>query len=312
VLDLVSRQAFHWDLVLAPIPKDAPSIFLSEVLNEFLKLIDDGEAVHLIQNETCSVRIQQYRHDKKNDILFLLVQLADTKVTDPSFQMIESGELRSEPKEDGEGIASSTFLAIDLQPANKKMPKYRVLCEDVPGLGRTKLSPAFTHYGRLLSASIWKDAEGKERTSRPAFLFTPSSSTPLGKELEEKLLSQIDLTQIRHKKGAFDEDGVLEEVERRIIIKVKAKVRGKDAIKLLDRVREKAKDQNYANMKVTYKGQGAQRSQGFGTVREDIGDVMTLAVTDVTVQEPRSQCEPEIRDDVVAKLREIVLEERDT
>jgi len=298
------------ELVVAPIPEDAPNIFLPDFIGDLKKFADDSGAVHIFDKNTKALRLRECKIDEKQKLVHLLVNYADTNLTDPAFENLETGDLRIEPKLRGEGIAVSTHLTIDLVPKSPKEPIYAAYLEDVPGIGRTKLVPFLTSIAKQAGINFpWTDPNKKERKSRPSFTLVGAQSQKLKDDLKAGRLSWIELSK-HHVDSRFDEEGILEEDRRTIVLKVKKNMKDK-AVDLINRVRKKARDEGYTDMKVAYSPEeGRQTSAKFGTAREDVGDVLTIKVSEILLGQPRLQCETDLRDDVVTKLAELAVSNR--
>lgn len=310
MLDLFRRQAYHLELVLVPTPQDAPPIFFGQIVDELKAYIDSGEAVYVYDNDTKAIRARQCWYDEDQQILILLVNYADANVADPAFENLNTGDLRFEPKLRGEGIAVSTHLAIDLMPNEPNRPFYSAYLEDVPGVGRTKLTPFITALIREgCDPVLWKDPAGAERKSRPTVKLNGSMSQTLQKDLEKGKLSYIELSK-HNVKSKFDEDGRVQEDVRSVRLKVLKHAKD-HALDIISSVRKRAKDEGYTDMKVTYaRATGKQTSKRFGTAREDASDVLTIEVSEVALNNPRQQCEPTLREDVIEKLCELIISKR--
>lgn len=307
MLDLFSRQAYHMTLVLKPIPSEAPDVFLNEFLPAILNQIDAGEAVHLTQNDTRAMRARKYRYDDEENILYLLLNYSDANLGDPAFETLETGELRVEPKLDGEGIAVSTYMAIDLELSSDRFPHYKTVLEDVPGIGRTKICPFLTYLVRVSDVrQKWKEPDGKQRISRPEFGLEGEKSQALENDLKNGRLSFIELVRY-YVNEDFDEEGILE--EEKSILRLKVKRDDEDnRIGLLNRIKRRANEQGYTEMRLRYSNSSRRsKTVDFGTAREDVADVLTVNSSEVKLRISRQQRETEIRDDVVDRLKEIVL-----
>lgn len=298
-------------MVLRPIPEDAPHVFLEQFIDPILAKIDDEDAVHLTKHGSQALRARRYRLDNENQILYLLINFSDTNVTDPAFENLETGALRVEPKLHGEGVAISTYMAIDLQPHNDRTPHYRVILEDVPGIGRTKLCPFLTYLVRTSDVRVeWPDPEGKKRVSRPDFALEGTRSQTLEEDMADGKLSFIEL--VRYRPDAeFDEEGVLQQEKAVFRLKVKS-VPDDDKVVFLNRIKNKAFGKGYTEMRVGYSPEKEKsKTIDFGTAREDVADVLTIRTSEVRLADQRMQCETEIRDDVVERIQQLVLDRRD-
>src|SRR5690349_6653268 len=137
------RWIFIYDIMLTPLPEGAPLIPLRSIIEQLVPRYERGESVKLLNRETAAIRIQQLRIHEQSSTTQLLINYADTQAVDPVFGHLETGELRLEPKLEGEGIAVSAHMLISLEP-HPTSGTYLVALEDVPGVGRSKLAPFLT------------------------------------------------------------------------------------------------------------------------------------------------------------------------
>lgn len=291
------------------IPEEAPQLWLRDELASLRGVFEAGHAVQLLNKESAAIRVRDLRLDEENDILFLLLAYADKNVTDPVFETLENGELRTEPKLEGEGVAVSAHMAIDLRPHQVGVSGYRALLEDVPGIGRSKIAPFLTSLYRQAPRIQWAAPDGSVKNCRPQFDIDGRMSDTLSNDLRDGRLSMIELVQHHVDGDGFDEEGAIVEQVRTLRLSIAPQGVGEQAIELINRVRGKARELGYPNMKVRWT-HGRQKTAEFGTAREDAGDVLVFKTTEIRSENPLSQCDGEIREDRIDKLRELLLEER--
>lgn len=309
MLDLFSRWVLHLEVQITSHPPEAPNLWLADELDHLFAAHETGQAVQLIANETAAIRIRDIEIDRANEILFVLFNYADKNATDPVFENLETGDLRTEPKLDGEGVAVSAHMAIDLRPSEVGMPSYRALLEDAPGIGRSKIEPFLTYLYRMGHRIQWEAPDGSVKNCRPLFDITGRASDTLRNDLREGRLSMIELVQHRPEGDGFDEEGAVIEEVRTIKLSVAPNSVGDAAMELINRVRGRGQAMGYPNMKIRWT-HGRQKSAEFGTAREDAGDVLVYKTTKITSEDPLSQCDELIRENSRTALREIILEER--
>src|SRR5690606_7786952 len=141
MLDLWERWAQFHELYIESEPFEAPTIDFSTLVPHWVQRIKAKQSVKMINKETAAIRVIDANYDTQKKVVVLLLQYADTNVTDPAFSDLKTGKLRVEPKLDGEGIAVSAHLVISTVPHDSLRKKYKLLLEEVPGLGRSTVSP---------------------------------------------------------------------------------------------------------------------------------------------------------------------------
>lgn len=309
MLDLHSRWVVHLEIHMASHPPEAPTLWLRDELDHLFVAHETGQAVQLIANETAAIRVRDIHLDRDNEILFVLFAYADKNATDPVFENLETGDLRTEPKLDGEGVAVSAHMAIDLRPTEVGVSSYRALLEDAPGIGRSKIQPFLTYLYRNGHRIQWEAPDGSVKNCRPIFDISGRASDTLRNDLREGRLSMIELVQHRPEGDGFDEEGAVIEEVRTIKLSVSPNSVGDAAMDLINRVRGRGQEMGYPNMKIRWT-HGRQKSAEFGTAREDAGDVLVFRTTKINSDEPLSQCDEAIRENSRNALRDLILEER--
>lgn len=308
MLDLFARWVLHLEVHMRSIPEAAPQLWLRNELEGLRGVYDAGQAVQLINKETAAIRVRDLRVDNENEILFLLLAYADKNVTDPVFERLDSGELRTEPKLEGEGVAVSAHMAIDLRPGHPGVSSYRAVLEDVPGIGRSKIAPFLTSLWRAAPRIQWGAPDGSVKNCRPQFDIDGRMSDTLRNDLQEGRLSMIELVQHNVDGDAFDEEGAIVEKVKSLKLSV-VQGPGEQAIDLINRIRGRARELGYPNMKVRWT-HGRQKTAEFGTAREDAGDVLVFRSTEMRSERPLSQCDAELQNDRVENLRNLIISER--
>lgn len=309
MLDLFSRWVLHLEVHMRTLPEEGPQLWLAQELEGLRGVFDAGQAVHLINKESAAIRVRDLSIDENDSILFLLLAYADKNVTDPVFENLDSGELRTEPKLEGEGVAVSAHMAIDLRPVRGGVSSYRAVLEDVPGIGRSKIAPFLTFLWRQAPKIQWAAPDGTVKNCRPQFDIDGRMSDTLRNDLRDGRLSMIELVQHHVDGDGFDEEGAIVEQVRTIKLSVAQGI-DEQAIDLINRVRGRARELGYPNMKVRWT-HGRQKTAEFGTAREDAGDVLVFRTTEIRSDAPLSQCDGALQEDRVNELRSLILEERE-
>src|SRR5579859_54365 len=251
MLDRWVRWAFVYDLKLKPNKVGAPNIELATVLDLLHARVEAGEAVQLLNNETAAIRIQNFRFNNNRTRAAFLFNYSDTNISDPVFGELSSGRLRLEPKLEGEGVAVSAHMVVSLVP-DPVSGTYLAALEDIPGVGRSRLTPFLTHEFRAVSDFRFRDTDNKIKDYRmvPELLGLPSQS--LRSDLDRGELSGFELVRMTRAAGEFDEDNIIEEQTRTVKLKVKNHYTGLDALNVVNRLKDRAGHQGYDLIKVRF------------------------------------------------------------
>lgn len=291
------RWILYYDHALSPHPEGAPEMPMSGIMSLLYDRQQRGESFKLINNQSAAIRIRDMEIDAESQTACLLVTYADKDASDPVFSDLETGELRVEPKLEGEGVAISAHLLVSL--VANGAGTYIALLEDVPGIGKTKLQPFLTSEFRNSSTYEFVDEEGRTRACRPRLLMDGHVAQTLREDLGRGSLLGIEL--VRHRRrdgengGEFDREGFTEEVSRAIQIKPPRPIFGEDALGVVNWVKEKAQRAGYSDMKVRFKrNEGKQRSILVGTQREDAGDVLYSKCEKIITNTRLRQCAEQI------------------
>ncbi len=308
------RWIFFYDKFLQPSPEDAPYFDMREIMNELYTRQQEGDSVKLINNKTAAIRINDMRFYDDNNTVCLLFQYADTTISDPVFSNLETGDIRVEPKLDGEGVAISAHMLVSLSPNDNNGNTYITLIEDVPGIGKTKIEPFLTSEFKIASEGYtFTDEQDRERPCRPMVRMSAYPSQSLKEDMERGVLQGLELVKNIHVSGEFDEPDYTKTESNLVKIKVTKAVNGEEAVGLINRIKEKAKRADYSELRIRYKRQeGKQRTVPISTAREDAGDAMYARYEIIKLREPLPQCSSIIRDDAIKEMTNLLVAARDS
>lgn len=284
------------NLKISSEPEHAPPILLSELAPYLIQLTQSGDAIQMRNNEKASIRVADARIEKDGGVLLLLLQYADMEATDPVFCNLTTGELRTETKLDGEGIAVSAHVVINLIP-DESTGVYSFLLEEIPGLARSSVQPFIRKLLKEVSADKYIFADEIEGGARKAYrpvaevLATPSES--FIDDLASGTVEGIELVKfVRDGESEFDEDGFYKEQQRIIKVGVLNK---RGVISQLPGLRDLARQRGFDNVKVRYKKtQGKRKTAVLNTTTEDLNDSLVVRTEQITSEIELPQCSEEI------------------
>jgi len=311
MLDQNKRWVNYYKNFLKPSPEDAPYTKMSEILETLHERFLSGECVKLIENQTSAIRIRDMAFNKENQVATLLFQYSDTKISDPTFANLETGELRVEPKLDGEGVAVSAHMVLSLIPEHPRGATYLTLLEDVPGIGRTKIEPFLTSEFRAVFEEHYQNAEGRTLKYRPTSEISGYAKESLKEGLQKGVLTGLEFKKYKNVEVDFDEPGFVKVDSYTMKLKLKRKLEGDEALSLIDRVRRKAKASDYQDMVVRYeRNEGKGKTFNMSTAREDAADALYSKFEIITVTDALPQCLPEIREEFATKMIKLLVQAR--
>lgn len=303
MLELNQRWIHFYGVTLRSAPDDAPLFDLQSSLITLQKNFKGGKLHRLIHKGTACVRISQMIINGNARRASILFQYSDSKMSDPAFSDLASGELRSEPKLEGEGIAVSAHAIIYLDPIKPNGLEYLMLLEDAPGIGKAKLTPFLNGLLKEFCSKEFENVEGNILNSYPVIGFDHLANQSLSDDLENGELRFIELFK-NQTINELDEDPYLDKVTATVKIKAVAKSSGQGAVDFINRTKEVGQSKGYTDMRVVFKKQeGNQRSVRLSTLREDAGEAVFGRMEVVTTDYDLAQCIAKIDVKFLAKMR---------
>lgn len=306
MLDPWKRWVQFHELYIKSSPEEAPAIDLNTLVPHWLARIQGQQAVKLINKETAAIRIVEARHDKKESALALLFQYADKNVTDPAFGHLETGQLRVEPKLEGEGIAVSAHVLISLKPHDTENLLYRFLLEEIPGLGRSRVSEFIRSELKTISDGLFDFRDPDDGfVSKPYYPASEILGTPtkkLSDEIEGGCVIQgIELVKFSKGPSKIDEEGYYEEASRTLkLIPSKAA----SIVELMAKVKDLAKRNGYRDIKFRYKHPGGkQKTATMNGSQSDTVDTLVLRSEEIKSDELLPQCSQALIPSIVRGMK---------
>jgi hypothetical protein len=299
MLDIFERWVQFHDLYLKREPEEAPKIPLEQLIDRWIARIKAGNSVKLIKKDTAAIRIADVRRATKLNSIVLLLHYTDTNVTDPAFSNLDTGKLRVEPKLDGEGIAVSAHVVINYKPYDEEGVLYKILLEEVPGLGRSNLSPFIKAELKHVSQGLFEYPDpfdnNKVKGYLPAAEILGKPSKQFVEELNEGcVLKGIELVKLTRSSPEIDEEGFYTETSRHIKL-IPDREHTKDIAGAVRRLTELAKREGYDDIKFRYKHpQGKQKTATMGSTIGDVADALVNRSEVVKVDEVLDQCSEKV------------------
>ncbi|CCU70927.1 hypothetical protein [Thalassolituus oleivorans] len=292
MLDPYERWVLFHALRINTRPEHAPIFILNDVIHNLLGVVNEGEAIKMMNKETASLRIAEM-YVRENHVE-MLIQYADTNATDPSFINMETYELRKVNRLKGEGIAVSGHVVIKREP--EEDGSYQLLIEQVPGLGRSNIGPFFRFMIKAVSKDLFQFADETANNSlknyEPMASLEDEPSVDFSKEIEEGIIDGIELVQsIPKGHGEFDEDNFFVEKVRTVKISVTKKKVAESWWGTINDLKEKAKRKGYTDFKIRYrKKEGKSRTVVMGTTVDDIASSAVTKTELIKSNYPLEQC----------------------
>lgn len=304
------RWILFYENKLKRFPEEAPQMLLTDIVDMINIRVKAKESFNILREGTCAIRIQDLEVDTENQIATFLINLSDTNISDPGFSDLTSGDLRIEPKLEGEGITISAHACISLIE-QKDMPDVYFCCiESVIGLTKSILEPFLTREIKEATSYLFKDESGKNHKCRAIPELNVYMSKSLKDDLEHGSLTGMELYRNTPVED-FDEDTYVRESKSIIAIKTK-KLSGDDAFSLIDRVKAYALKRKFDEIKVRFKepARDRQKTVSVGSTKEDFRDIVYGKDKLVGLKSSINQCSEKIHSELALEMKKIILDAR--
>lgn len=298
MLNQNERWVQHYDLLLRPAHKVNYLFHLRYIVEPLKQRFEHKNAVQLLDNDTAAIRIVDLQIDESNEALILLIQYADTKVSDPAFSKIETGELRVEPKLEGEGIAVSAHVVVSLKEKVSGTSTFFTLIEEVPGLTKTRIERFLTHEFEVISKGrfLYKDKSEKEKPCRPIAQLTGYLSDTFADSLKTGELKEVQLIKTEVVESGLDENNYVAERENVLKIKMIPKLKSESALRALQTLFYRAKSTEVDEMRVRISHQDSKpQTVPVDLSRTDVQNTLFIKVNMIKSETAMAICERQIR-----------------
>lgn len=303
LLQEYQRFTLECSLVIGKIPDEAPTFLLERILPQLKNMVDRNKAVHKTKDETITLRLNKLEIEEHH--VTLLFQYADKNASDPSFTHTDTGNTRTEQKQDGEGISVSAHLIIRRAPTGKLLNTcHDVILEEVPGISRGVIEAGLTHMlSECSKADFKKPDSSKILLCRPKVSLQHNGNETLHDLLESGTINGFVAVKIGVQ-NALDEEGELVVVDERLVLKVK-RTRGQKAMTLINKARDKIFAREYSRLQIRYQGDNKRSLTLDVGVREaNIAEKIFAKSSLVNFDEPIAQCQTEVH----VKLKKLMIE----
>lgn len=303
------RTVLHYDVAICATPSVAPTQPLLTIIQQLKTAADKGDAVWLRNKGRAAVRISHVMIYNQGTRAALLMQHANKDTADPSFSQLATGAIRTEPKLQGEGVAVSAHVFVDLTAPTitKSGGTYHLLLESVPGLTRSYILGAIHAVLRVHGQYDFKDVNGVIRPARPLLEFSPRLSECFLQDVAKGKLSNIILLKRENVSDLFDADPDVKAREATLKVVPITKSTGTGAIEVVRKVMKMGRDEGYTNARITYTDeQGKPKYPVFGIDQADTFDALVAKTSAFHVDNDLSQCEARIRSDVSQKMQALL------
>lgn len=309
ILNENERYLIECELTLTPFPDDAAGIITMDDLTTPLQQIKPSN-VYLRNNETSSFSIVKSKM-VRDHYLFLLIQAANGRASDPAFSKLKTGESRTVHKELDEGVAVSVHLLIDTQPLDKKLypNKYLAILEEIPGLTRGTVAEILTHFTKGLQFSFVRKETGNAIGCRPIFKLDFYASQTFEDSFKSGYLCSISATQSVRLQG-MDVNGAEIIEEHKLVIKPK-KTTKELALDTLVKASQVLKQKGYSKLKIVRSENSRKTStdyeipdslDGYDSALQDLSQATFAKKHRIRLATPISSCQNDFHRDLEKEM----------
>lgn len=280
---------------------------LDEVLESFRIQFANGGCKREYENSAMAISIR-YICECENGFLSILLNSADSRKPNPTFEHLETGEQRTERKKEKEGIGDSVHVVIDLNPYDMGT-RHLCLIEQVPGFSKSRILQFLDVESRqVCQQKIFLDLEGKECVTGPKLELAILDDT-IDQDIEKGgTINGITLISDHAKGDEFDNEAWMESSKKELEIKVK---KGTAVQAIKQWVKDKNVKKKYNRFKVNYKTSSGKSKSALALEKEDSLDFAFGRVEVVNLQTPiESSALKEIHPELNRKMKELLEKER--
>ena len=237
----------------------------------------------------------------------MLFSVGDPRAANPVFEHSETAKLRIVKKQEKEGSTVSAHCVVALNPSGSSTEqRYRMIVEDIRGLGRTRIRDILAEMFKTLSDEMGLEYENNQGKTVKTWIIPDMQghrSEKIGESIERGTVSGVHLVDSRSNHAMDELDGA-KIVRREMRIEIGAAKVG-DKLSVLEEVKSWGADNGFDRLRIVWsdpKGAGKPERASVDTTQQDVKDTYFVKQVKVTVDEPLDQACEEIRDDMVEKI----------
>lgn len=312
MIDELERNIAFYEVRLPAIPSEKGFVGFPEVLQTLLETYDDNEAYWIHEKETASVRLIDCDAETYPDFLVLLLSLSNSRIADPSFENINDGDFRDEPKRPGEGVSSSAHIVIKSTPENRPGFPHKMALERITGLGSSTITPFLNHvlkkgYERTVPRPIFR-FNNSDRHYRASVDIAGDLSTRLREQLRRGRVTGIELIDHVAAPAQIDEDQVFFEKKRTLEMSVEGNPDENVLTRSLNALKRRLRGEGYDELKVkiVYEDVGAQTIPIRMDIDQDATETLAVRKELVAVEDPMGQRHARINHELVRGIIRLI------
>lgn len=297
MIDELHRWCLQCDLEVRPLNPRGPRPDLDSYVDDLITRAAAGEAKRVSQNESRVSRISEAQRiilPSGDPALAFVVTLGNRRGAAPGFIHFDNGAARTADREPGEVKGASAHCVLRLVADHGHVGRYRLIAEDVRGLGRTEITQLLQKVFRAISEDhdeTFVDPEsGRRMVHRPVAHVHPRQSNEMRQALAGRASLPVMLLDTSAK-PAFDEHPDYAVSQHVLRVRVKPQG-GRTMEEALQALAQLGAANDYDRMRVSWQpSAGAPASTA--EMRTDLADVGTALFAqreEVVLDQPLDEC----------------------
>lgn len=305
------RYILYFDLAMMPYPADAPPLPVADFMPHLEKRVAAGKSFQVIDNERRVIRLSALRRvktGKGKPGMAMLFCLGDRDKAEPGFTHFVTGKIRVAKREADEAGGLSVHAVLSLEPTTEGGRLYRMVYEDVSGLGRSLIQNFLRSEFKIIAEEQGLSFEregGKEIKTRPLVELSGHHSDKLKDSLRTGTLQYVELVNYLQDGPKMDESRYIRSARRDMRLSISRSLPQGEQLSFLDKVKNFANKQGYESMRVRWKDEKIQKPQSakVDTVRQDAGEAFFVKAAEVNLRSALPDISEAMSDELIGRMK---------
>lgn len=245
----------------------------------------------------------------KKQYLVLFFQCSNLEGSDPAFANLTTGKSRIIRKNQGEGIACSAHLIIDLKSDSSAYPnRFNAILEDMQGLSRSTIRDYLNHAVCHLKI---QDQQDENKVHQPEFEITFLAKNNFKTQLKDgKITSIIAFREEIKQSLSLDDDHT--EIQYKEVHRLDFKPPSllSNPLGYLAHIAQFSHENGYSRLKITHEKEHRQQSADYETkdnldyeeVIQDLAITPFIAKKKIQLDKPINVCDHKWHSELIRKM----------
>lgn len=313
MVDELQRWCLECDLQIRPAHPRGPYPVISDYVDDLIVRSNRGEAKRVSENSSRVTRISEAKRvplPDGSEALAMVITLGNTRGARPAFIHFENGTARDAERLDGEVKGASAHCLLRLTQDGTHVGRYRIVIEDVRGIGRTPIT-------RLIGSELRAIAEqrgenfidpdsGRRLQHRAVVEVHPRQSSEMREALAGTTslpVTLIDTSAV----PAFDENPDFTVRRHSLHVTVRP-TEGRTIQQSLQNLARLGAAQDYDRMRISWKPRptGRTSSTELATDLADLGTALFAQRIELELPTALSDCTDRVSDEFIALMSGVI------